>query len=155
VQKHKIDCDFTRVPGYMFHGLPAGSKGFKLDILQSVWQAASGTGKLEMALVDDATIPGFDSGRAIRFDRQATFHPTKYVRALAKVITEELGGTIYERTAMADYEEGKAATRGVTTTTKTGKEIRSDQLVMATNVPLQKVGFLAHDGWNPAYVCDS
>jgi glycine/D-amino acid oxidase-like deaminating enzyme len=145
VEKHKIDCDFVRVPGYMFHGLRAEEKGFQLDTLQSIWKAASDTGKLDMTLVDDAAIPGFPSGRAIRFDRQATFHPTKYVRALAKVITEELGGTIHEKTRMADYEETKSATRGVTVNMTNGKKIVADQLVMATNVPLQKVGNIALD----------
>jgi glycine/D-amino acid oxidase-like deaminating enzyme len=143
VEKHKIDCDFVRVPGYMFHGLRAGEKGFQLDTLQSIWKAASDTGKLDMTLVDDAAIPGFPSGRAIRFDRQATFHPTKYVRALAKVITEELGGTIHEKTRMADYEETKSAIRGVTVNMTNGKKIVADQLVMATNVPLQKVGSIS------------
>ncbi|KAL7421376.1 hypothetical protein Q5752_004261 [Cryptotrichosporon argae] len=138
VEKHGIACDFARVPGYMFHGLAPSDKDHDQRLLESIYDAAAGTGKLSLSYVDDATIPGFKSGRAIRFDRQATYHPTKYVRKLAQVV-EELGGKIYETTHVQNYEESGGDTRGVTATTSDGKTIKADAMVMATNVPLQKL----------------
>ncbi len=135
VEKYKIDCDFVRVPGYMFQGLREGSEGFELDTLSEIYKAAAGTKKLEVSLVDDAGIKGFPSGRAIKFDRQATFHPTKYVRKMAEIITE-LGGTVFERTHMNGFEETE---KGVEATMVNGKKVRAGKMVMATNVPLQKV----------------
>lgn len=136
MEKHNIDCDFTRLNGYMFQGLAPTDKDFELHTMQSVYQAASDTGRLDLELVDDAGILGFPSGRSIKYRQQATFHPTKYVRALAKVITE-LGGTIYERSHMNDYTEDSD---GVTAVLVNGSKITAADLVLATNVPLQKVG---------------
>ena len=135
VKKHNIDCDFVRIPGYMFHGKPVDSPDFEVDTLHEVYDAASGTKKLAVKLVPDAGIKGFNSGKAIRYDNQATFHPTKYIRALAKVI-EEQGGKIYEKTRMMSAEES-----GDTVTGKMadGKEVRASAVVLATNVPEQKV----------------
>lgn len=138
VQKHNIDCDFIRLPGYMFQGLPPNSSDFELDTLQSIYKAANDTHKLDISLVDDAEIKGFKSGRAIRYGNQATFHPTKYIKALAKVITE-MGGEIYETTHMNDFEKGSGSGRTVTVTMSNGKKVKADDLVMATNVPSQKV----------------
>ncbi len=135
VEKHKIDCDFARITGYMFQGLPTDSKKFELDTLSSIYKAAADTKKLEVSFVGDATIKGFTSGQAIKFGRQATFHPTKYVRALAQVITE-LGGSIFEKTHMNDYTETE---KGVEAVMANGKKVIAADMVMATNVPLQKV----------------
>lgn len=135
VEKHRIDCDFVRVPGFMFHGLPENSKDFELDTISDIYKAAAGTHKLDVSLVDDAGIIGFNSGRAIKFDRQATFHPTKYVRALAEIITE-MGGSIYEKSHMNEYSENE---KGVEAVMVNGKKVRAGKMVMATNVPLQKL----------------
>ena len=140
VTKHRIDCDFTRINGYMFQGLPSNTEGFELDTLQSIYKAISETQKIDVSLVDDANIPGLDSGKSIRFGQQATFHPTKYVRALAQVVTD-LGGVIFERSHMNDYEETE---RGVRVVMVNGHKVIARDMVMATNVPLQKVGSVSH-----------
>lgn len=136
VNKHKIDCDFARVPGYMFHGLPKGSQGYEEGTLEEIYQSALETKKLDIAWVDDAQIKGFESGKAIKYNAQATFHPTKYIRALARIITEELGGTIHEQTRMTTYTEEADK---VTAELGDGSKITAEQMVMATNVPEQKV----------------
>ncbi|OCF72433.1 hypothetical protein I204_06812 [Kwoniella mangroviensis CBS 8886] len=79
VDKHKIDCAFVRLPGYMFHGLPTSSREFRLDTLEELYDAAEKTGKLDVSIVNDTCIKGFKSGPAVRFGNQATFHPTKYL----------------------------------------------------------------------------
>ncbi|WVR07872.1 hypothetical protein IAU60_004915 [Kwoniella sp. DSM 27419] len=134
VEKHKIDCDFVRLPGYMFQGLPKSDKDFELDTLKSLFEAAFDTKQLDVKIVDDAQIKGFASGPAIKFGNQATFHPTKYVRALADVV-KEMGGEIYEKTRYMSHVEEDG---GVTSTLANDKKVRSGSMVMATNVPLQK-----------------
>lgn len=136
VNKHKIECDFARVPGYMFHGLPKGSEGYEEGTLEEIYQSALETKKLDIAWVDSAQIKGFESGKAIKYNAQATFHPTKYIRALARIITEELGGTIHEQTRMTTYTEEADK---VTAELGDGSKITAEQMVMATNVPEQKL----------------
>jgi glycine/D-amino acid oxidase-like deaminating enzyme len=135
VDKHQISCDFVRLPGYMFQGLNPSSAEFETKTLAEVFKAAKETGKLDVSLVDDARIAGFKSGQAIRFGAQATFHPTKYIKALAKVITE-MGGKIYEKSRFMSYQE---SAQEVEATMANGKKVKAKHLVMATNVPLQKV----------------
>lgn len=119
----------------MFHGQNPSSSEYETKTLAEIFKAAKGTGKLDVSLVDDAGIAGFKSGQAIRFGAQATFHPTKYVKALAKVITE-MGGQIYEKSRFMSYQESAP---DVEATMANGKKIKAGSLVMATNVPLQKV----------------
>ncbi|WWC97684.1 hypothetical protein V866_004568 [Kwoniella sp. B9012] len=135
VDKHKIDCDFVRLPGYMFHGLPTSSREFRLDTLEELYDAAEKTGKLDVSIVNDAYIKGFKSGPAVRFGNQATFHPTKYLQALAKVVSD-MGGEIYEKTRYMNYQEENG---GVSAILDNDKKIQAEALVMATNVPLQKL----------------
>ncbi|WWC67415.1 uncharacterized protein I206_101323 [Kwoniella pini CBS 10737] len=135
VDKHQIDCDFVRLPGYMFQGLPTSSADFKVDTLEELYNAAEDTGKLDVTIVNDAYIKGFKSGPAIRFGNQATFHPTKYLQALSKVVSD-LGGEIYEKTRYMSHTEENG---GVTATLDNDKKVQAGSLVMATNVPLQKL----------------
>lgn len=139
---HNINCDFVRVPGFMFCGPPVGAKEFeeRQPILRAIYEAAKGTNKLDdVTIVDDANIHGFQSGPAIRFGNQATFHPTKYLKGLASVITSQLGGTIYENTHFNEYEDNGKSKGGITAIMADGSIVTADSLVMATNVPLQKV----------------
>lgn len=125
----------------MFHGLSPDHKDFSVDTLHEIYDAASGTNRLDVKLVPDAGLKGFDTGKAIRYENQATFHPTKYVRALVKVV-EEMGGKIYEQTRFMGYDEH---TGGVKVQTEDGKSILARALVLATNVPPQKVRYLEGD----------
>ncbi|WWC57480.1 uncharacterized protein I303_100012 [Kwoniella dejecticola CBS 10117] len=108
VEKHQIDCDFVRVSGYMFHGLPTGSADFRLDILEELYNAAENT---------------------------ATFRPTKYIQGLAKAVSD-MGGEIYEKTRYMSHSEENG---GVTASLDNDKKVQAQSLVMATNVPLQKL----------------
>jgi glycine/D-amino acid oxidase-like deaminating enzyme len=137
--KHSIDCGYEKVPGFMFPGPPPRAKGYDLQLLQEIWQAASETKKLDIEMVDDAEIPGFESGRTIRYNNQAVFHPTKYLKGLAHVITNELGGAIYEDTHMNSYEELHGSPGRVKAIMSNGSTVTAAHMVMATNVPLQKV----------------
>lgn len=127
----------------MFPGPSAisDSKEYHRDIgiLQQVWSAASETKKLDIELVDDAEIPGFKSGRTIKFNNQAVFHPTKYLKGLASVISNELGGKIFEDTHMNTYEELPGSNGRVKAVMSNGSTVTAAHMIMATNVPLQKV----------------
>lgn len=138
---HEIACDFHRVPGFMYAGPAVGTEEYnkRTPIRRELYRAANATHKLQLSVVDSARISGFDSGPAIRFDNQACFHPTKYLKGLASVITNQLGGQIYEQTHMNSYEDSGADKGGITATFANGTIVKADTLIMATNIPLQKV----------------
>jgi len=122
VQKEKIDCDFTRLPGYLFVGGDWTQKD-----LEKEFQAAKDAG-LDVSWVDSA--PDFNSGRAIKFPRQAQFHMNKYMSGLAKAATEK-GAQIYTRTHVKQILGKENSVE-----TLNGKRVISNYIVQATNVPI-------------------
>jgi hypothetical protein len=120
-----IDCDFARVDGYLF---PAEEQD-RAD-LEEEYQACKSIG-VEVEWVERAPVPGIDTGMALRFPNQGRFHPTKYLRGLARAILDR-GGRIYADTVHAGDKETE---EGVEITTEAGPVIRARAAVFCTNSP--------------------
>ncbi|MDQ3365992.1 MAG: FAD-dependent oxidoreductase [Myxococcota bacterium] len=83
-----IDCEFQRVDGYLF--CPPGEEASReLDKELAAAQRAG----LVVERVAQAPLP-FDTGPALRYARQAEFHPLKYLRGLAEAVVAR-GGKIH------------------------------------------------------------
>jgi glycine/D-amino acid oxidase-like deaminating enzyme/nitrite reductase/ring-hydroxylating ferredoxin subunit len=125
VQDEKIDCDFTRLDGYLF--VPPGDDVAQLD---AELQAAHRAGLADVSRVDRAPVTSFDTGPALRFPRQGQFHILKYLKGVAAAATRE-GVRIHNGTHVDRIEGGKDAhvetSRGV---------IRAGAIVVATNSPV-------------------
>jgi glycine/D-amino acid oxidase-like deaminating enzyme/nitrite reductase/ring-hydroxylating ferredoxin subunit len=126
VSDEGIDCDFVRLDGYLF--VPSGEPK---DELQDELEACHRAGMKDVAFVDRAPLESFDTGKALRFPRQAQFHPMKYLKGLAQAI-ERNGGRIYTDTHVADVKGGDFAR----VTTDDGHTVNSYFLVIATNSPV-------------------
>lgn len=106
----KIDCDFQRLPNYIY------SLDNEVRIRQEV-DAARKIG-LPAVLIKETTLP-FQVKAAIRFDRQAQFHPLKFLDAVAKTLT------IYENTRVTEMkndgliitENGRVKAKSIVITT--------------------------------------
>ncbi len=124
VQREGIDCDFSRLTGYLFRAPDSAE-----DILTRELEAARRAGLIDVALIDRAPLPSFETGRCLAFPNQAQFHPLKYLAAVAKAIVRD-GGRIHTNTH-ADSIEGGDAARIVS-----GRhEVIADSVVVATNTP--------------------
>ena len=121
-----IDCDFERVDGYLFN-----APGEPDDILDRELAATHRAGLGDTEIVSRAPLGTFDTGRALRFPRQAQFHPLKYLSALADAIVR-LGGRICTHTHAAKIAGGKDAH----IETATGLTVRCEAIVVATNTPV-------------------
>jgi glycine/D-amino acid oxidase-like deaminating enzyme/nitrite reductase/ring-hydroxylating ferredoxin subunit len=121
-----IDCDFERVDGYLFAGTPDDRKALEEEL-----KAARRAGLDEVEMVDRAPIKSFDTGPALRFPRQAQFHPLKYLNGLARAILRD-GGHIYSGTHATTINDGEPAT----VKTSDGHVITADNVVVATNSPV-------------------
>lgn len=125
VSAEKIDCEFERLNGYLFTP-PNESK----EILERELDAAYRAG-IVLEMVERAPIEDFDTGKALRFPRQAQFHPLKYLAGLARAINK-YGASIFTGTHAVKIEGGERArveTRG-------GHVVTSDDVVVATNTPV-------------------
>ena len=124
--EHGIDCDFARLDGYLF---PAPENDPKQ--LEAEHEAARRAG-LETEWLP-AGVPGLDTLLpAIRFPRQARFHPGKYVEGLARVV-RSLGGIIVQGHAVS--VEGGVSPR---VTLDGGVVVEADSIVVASNVPFHE-----------------
>ena len=120
-----IDADFTRLDGYLF-----AAEDKHVSELEQEYEACR---KIDVPVewAARAPVPGRDTGRALRFPNQGRFHPTKYLKGLARAI-EARGGRFYAETVHVGDEE-KAG--GVEITTEAGPVIRAGAAVFATNSP--------------------
>lgn len=118
-----IDCDFTRVDGYLFRA-PEHDQ----NLLDNELAAARRAG-LQARTVDQAPLD-YDTGPAIRFPNQARFHPLKYLTGVAKAI-EDMGGQIFENSHVDHVEGGDHAKVQV------GPHlVCTKAIVIATNSPI-------------------
>jgi glycine/D-amino acid oxidase-like deaminating enzyme/nitrite reductase/ring-hydroxylating ferredoxin subunit len=125
VVQERISCDFEHVPGYLF--LPEDGK---LELLDRELDAAQRAG-LGVRREERIPLTDFDSGPCNRFDRQAAFHPLKYLAGLVDAI-ERRGGVIHPTTHVDDWKEG----RSVQIHTSDGHTVTAGSVVFATNVPI-------------------
>jgi glycine/D-amino acid oxidase-like deaminating enzyme/nitrite reductase/ring-hydroxylating ferredoxin subunit len=125
VHDEHIECDFTRLDGYLF--VPPGDDLGQLD---DELKASHRAGLTDVSRVERAPVTTFDTGPALKFPRQGQFHVLKYLKGVADAAKRQ-GAAIYNGTHVDRIEGGKDArietTRGV---------IRADAIVVATNSPV-------------------
>jgi glycine/D-amino acid oxidase-like deaminating enzyme/nitrite reductase/ring-hydroxylating ferredoxin subunit len=126
VNDEKIACEFERLDGYLFVP-PRDSK----KILDDELAAAHRAGLLDIEKVERVPWDSFDTGPALRFPRQAQFHPLKYLAGLAGAIKEK-GGRIYTESHAKEIEGGKNARVEI----NGGGVVNAAAVVIATNSPV-------------------
>jgi glycine/D-amino acid oxidase-like deaminating enzyme/nitrite reductase/ring-hydroxylating ferredoxin subunit len=126
IQKQEnISCDFRRLDGYLIQALNTDS-----NIIDDELDAVRKVGAPVDRLIG-VPLAGCDNQHALRYPRQATFHPLKYLKGLVAAI-EAKGGLFHSETIVEKIEErGGAvivkANRGV---------ITAKAVVVATNSPI-------------------
>jgi glycine/D-amino acid oxidase-like deaminating enzyme/nitrite reductase/ring-hydroxylating ferredoxin subunit len=119
---YNIDCGFKELPGYVFS--QTEEQAAQLD---KVTDASLDAG-LSISYVQSIPVP-IDFNKAIQIDRQAQFHPTKYIIALAKAF-EEAGGTIIEQCQVKEADD-----KEVVKVKTTLGDVQSKKLIYATHIP--------------------
>jgi len=126
VKDEAIDCEFERLDGYLFVP-PHESQEILDDELAAVHRA----GLVDIEKVARLPWDSYETGPALRFPRQAQFHPLKYLTGLTKAI-ERLGGRIYTGSHASKIEGGD----GARTETSGGGVVNSAAVVVCTNTPV-------------------
>jgi glycine/D-amino acid oxidase-like deaminating enzyme/nitrite reductase/ring-hydroxylating ferredoxin subunit len=130
VDRHAIHCDFRRLDGYLFPAMEMDRDEARKEQAKE-FEAAHKVG----AAVEHAhgvPLKGFKSAPALRYPAQATFHPLKYLRAVAQAILDA-GGQIFANSAVTKIEEMKG---GVRVVTDGGSRVTADRAIFATNAPI-------------------
>jgi glycine/D-amino acid oxidase-like deaminating enzyme/nitrite reductase/ring-hydroxylating ferredoxin subunit len=122
VGRETIDCEFTRLPGYLHNPLAGPSKTDKLKEIA----------RLAQRFGFDATflesIPHFGVS-GIQFANQAKFHPRKYLAKLLDVTTGD-GLHVFEKTAATKFDAKKRRVKA------NRHWITFDRVAIMTNNPL-------------------
>lgn len=122
INEYKIQCGFEELPAYLFSQDEKQTKELG-DITEASIKAG-----LSIEYVNDIPVP-IPFEKAIRIDRQAKFHPTKYLFALAKAF-EHAGGIIVQNCRVTKAEENEV----IDVETSLGK-VQAKQLIYATHIP--------------------
>jgi Rieske Fe-S protein len=125
-RREKIDCDFRRLDGYLFQA-PNTDRQMIDEELDAVRKVGAPVHRLV-----GVPLAGCDKQHALRYPRQATFHPFKYLKGLAAA-TEAKGGTFHPETMVEQIEERDDGLVVVTTDRGT---ITASAAVVATNSPI-------------------
>ncbi len=124
VRREAIACDFERVDGYLFLGEGAEAQALEVE------HAAALRAGVDVAWADRAPLPAFDTGRCLRFPRQAQIHPLRYLAGLAKAFRRN-GGHVYEA-----HAGGVFGGPGARVETASGHTVHARAVVVATNTPV-------------------
>ncbi len=123
VEEYNIDCDFHRLPLYIFN-----ESLEKIDELNQEAEAARKLG-LPVSWVEDMPL-SFETGPGIKYTDQAQFHPRKYLLALSNDLDRD-GSYVFEKTCVITVKEGELKE----VVTDKGS-IMADKVVIATHSPV-------------------
>ncbi len=126
-----IECDLRRLDGFLFPALHMDREAAHEAVVRE-HRAAREAG----LLVDHASgVPfeGLGDVPALRYPRQATFHPLKYAAALARAVQAN-GGVLLANSPVSRIEAGSG---GVQVVAEHGR-ITAEHAVVATNAPINK-----------------
>ncbi len=124
VERENIDCEFTRVPGYL-HAPVEGDKEESRAKFQEDARLANEFG-FDASYLD--SVPHMQRP-GVRFSDQAKFHPIKYLPALADRIPGE-GSYLWEESEASEFDSKKRRAK------INGHWVSYGTLVLATHNPL-------------------
>jgi len=123
VRRHKIDCDFERLPGYLFP-----PRGESPDVIGREFEACR---RIGVEGVEQLSSTPLGDGPCLRFENQGQFHVLKYLSGLAVAVTRA-GGHIFERTHVEDWE----VQDGVKVLVPKMGTVKASDLIVATHAPI-------------------
>jgi glycine/D-amino acid oxidase-like deaminating enzyme/nitrite reductase/ring-hydroxylating ferredoxin subunit len=130
IKKHNIACDFRRLDAYLF---PAPGMSFKdAREKQDEEYKALRAARVEVEKAKGIPLVGFEDAPVLRYARQATFHPLKYLNGLVAEI-EAQGGRLFADSPVMEVEERKSDVR---VKLEGGMAVTAGHAVFATNSPI-------------------
>ncbi len=123
-----IDCNFRRLPGYLFPDPNADPKDLTAEF--------EATRRIGFPIEHHTGVPfaGVAQARCLRYPDQAAFHPLRYLRGLAEALAAR-GVKLHANTPVTTVEERDGA---VEVTTESGRKVSAGAAVIATNSPINE-----------------
>lgn len=125
ISSEGIDCDFKRVPGYLFS---CDEENSELDKERN---ALASIGVTNYSIESGLPVPSANPIPYIKFEGQAQLHALKYLRGLARAIVA-YRSRIYTGCHVTDIKDGERPEVQIAH----GPKVRCKYLVVATNSPI-------------------
>jgi glycine/D-amino acid oxidase-like deaminating enzyme/nitrite reductase/ring-hydroxylating ferredoxin subunit len=122
-----IACDFRRLDGFLFQALNTDSA-----VIDQELEAVRKVGAPVHRIVGIEALAHCGQQHVLRYPRQATFHPLKYLGGLVRAV-EARGGLLFAGNVVHAVEEEQGGNVVVKTD---GGTIRATAAVVATNSPI-------------------
>ncbi|OKL41643.1 FAD-dependent oxidoreductase [Pontibacter flavimaris] len=122
----KIDCDFTRVDGYLF----ATSQEEEQQLMQEL-EALQQIGWQDVVLRKHCPVDTLTTFPCLHYPNQGRFHVMKYLNGLANAIIDK-GGMIFTNSHVKEFRSGPVAM----VVTASDHSVSANHLVVATNTPI-------------------
>ncbi len=132
VQDLDIDCDFRRLDGFLFPAPDMAREDAEKQVEKELAAARSVGAAAERAT--GMPFKGLEDAPALRYAAQATFHPLKYLRAIAGDVAAKDGRLF----ADSPVERIEASKQGVEVHLQNGARIAAEHAIVATNSPVHK-----------------
>jgi glycine/D-amino acid oxidase-like deaminating enzyme/nitrite reductase/ring-hydroxylating ferredoxin subunit len=130
IERHKIACEFRRLDAFLFPAVHMeAAEGRKQR--DKEYDAARQAGA-EAEKVKGVPLKGFEDSPVLRYPKQATFHPLKYLSGLVDAI-REAGGQIFENSPFTQLDESGDQVRLTVADLGT---IAAARAIFATNSPV-------------------
>jgi glycine/D-amino acid oxidase-like deaminating enzyme/nitrite reductase/ring-hydroxylating ferredoxin subunit len=129
VVQNGISCNFRRLDAFLFPALGMARKDAQ-DQADQEYDAGRKVG-VQVERAKGVPMKGFESAPTLRYPNQATFHPAKYLEALAGFIIKK-GGQIFAHSPVMDVEEVDGRVRIVA---DDKASVTARNAVFATNSP--------------------
>jgi glycine/D-amino acid oxidase-like deaminating enzyme/nitrite reductase/ring-hydroxylating ferredoxin subunit len=137
----ELDCDLRRKPNLVY----TESERDRAEIEREV--DAARRASLPARLVEETDLP-FPIESAVRFERQAEFHPVRYLEGLARALEDE-GVRVHEGTRAVSLSAGSPCR----VRTDRGRTVTAGSVVVATHLPfLDRGAFFARCHPERSYV---
>jgi hypothetical protein len=121
-----IDCDFARVDAFFVPARPGD-----VELLRRELAAAHEVGFTDAQWVEPGEFSWLKDN-AIRFPRQARFHPVKYLNGLVRAL-QAMGAKLFDMTPVTDVAEFEGLVR---VRAQNGAVVSARKAVVATNTPI-------------------
>ncbi len=129
IKQENIECEFERVPGYLFRGRDSTQ-----EVLDKELTAAHEAGLHNVRMVERAPLQDYETGPCLEFPDQIQLHPLKYLKGMAEAILKN-GSYIFTRSHVIETRSGT----GAYVKTESGFTVRTKSIVMATNTPINNI----------------
>ncbi|WP_246366865.1 FAD-dependent oxidoreductase [Paraliobacillus salinarum] len=126
IDRHQISCDFSEEDAYIYTNDP--NEVDKINNESFAYQLLGISGSIVNELPIDIPMK-----LALKMDKQAQFHPVKYLASLINEISKKDNIRIFEQSPAVDIQ--KSDSGEPTVVTKQGHVIQSKHIVIATHFP--------------------